>query len=108
MSKDKSSRRTVLGILGLAPMSAVAGEDFARPLLNSDGTQTGFHFGQADQFNVEGLPTNRVAGALRRLADEIDARGILVQGMTMTSKVTHEDFLTHTITIDIACKTGNI
>ena len=101
---SNSSRRTVLAILGLAPVSAVAGEDFARPLLGPDGKPTGFHFGQADQFNVQGLPTSRVAGALRRLADEIDSGGVLVQGMSMTSKVTFDEFLMHTISLEIAGK----
>lgn len=101
---SQSSRRTVLAILGLAPVSAIAGEDFARPILGLDGKPSGYHFGAADQFNVEGLPVNRVAGALRKLADEIEARGILVQGMTMVSKVSAEDFLTHTISLEIVGK----
>jgi hypothetical protein len=96
---SNTTRRTALAILGLAPASALAGEDLSAKLDNGgaklDGIQrpnsyTGFRFGIGD----------KTSAALRRLADDIDAHGSLVQAMNLNSKASHEDFLLHTLTIE--------
>jgi hypothetical protein len=86
-----SSRRTFIAMLGLAPASAVAAEDMANPI-NGPSGKPEFHFGAQHA---------RVASALRKLADQIEAGDALAQRITITSSITHEDFLEHRVAIDV-------
>lgn len=85
------SRRNALSMLGIGTGAIVSGEALSKSLHPSGSPGEGFRFG-VDQ--------NRTAAALRRLADDIEARGTLLQSMILSSKVGLEDFLAHTLTIE--------
>jgi hypothetical protein len=91
---NKATRRTALSMLGLAPVSAFAAEDISNVLYASDGTPTGFHFSVG--------PNS--APALRRLAAEMEAGNVFAQEIILTSKVTNDDFLMHTLSIQFCAK----
>lgn len=79
-------RRTVLSMLGLAPATvAVAGEDLAKPLNGSFSCKFGIN--------------QLFSQALRRMADDIDAGGTLLQSGGLNSEASVDEFLLHTLTI---------
>ena len=77
-------------MLGIGTGAIVSGEALSKPLGEPSGGE-GFRFG---------IDQNRTVAALRRLADDIEARGTLLQSMILSSKVGLEDFLVHTLTIE--------
>jgi hypothetical protein len=74
------SRRTALSVLGLGSAGIVSGEDLSKPLSEQFGSsgQAGYRFG---------LDYKRTVGALRRLADDIEAGGTFPQELSLTSKI---------------------
>jgi hypothetical protein len=84
----------------LAPAAAIAGEDFSQPIKQLNG-QEGFHFGVAGSRIGQGNK-GRIIGALRRLADDMEAGGTHVIGMRLATEAKPEDFLKHTLSIDFA------
>lgn len=83
------NRRTALSMLGLASATvAIAGEDIAKPLQGSFSCRFGIN--------------KLFSEVLRRMADDIDAGGTLVQSGGLNSETSHEEFLLHTLTIKFA------
>lgn len=100
------SRRSALSVLGLASVAAIAPEDFSNKI---GGGETNVDFGVAGIWNSESAERTaanlaKMTAALRRLADDIDAGGTLVQGMKLTSEVKPDDFLFHTLSIDFVLR----
>jgi hypothetical protein len=95
---EKVTRRTAVAMLGLAGASgaAIAAEDIAKPLMSIGDKESGYHFGASHE---------RIVKALRRLADDIEGGGSHAQSLLLTSKLSNEDFLTHTLSIEFAMDT---
>lgn len=89
------SRRTALSMLGLGAAGAATVEDISAPVMPG-GKPSGYHFGAS---------SDRIIAALRRLADDIESGGSHVTDLTVSSKVTNEDFLLHTLAVCFAMKT---
>lgn len=87
------ARRTLLSIMGLAPAAAIAGEDGALDLSGAHQKPSGYRFGVN-----QGKP---FADALRRLADDIEVGNTHLQGFEVRSKAGLEEFLLHTVTIEV-------
>lgn len=81
------SRRSALSVLGLGAASTIAPEDMSKQV----GIGTKVYFGVGD--------AQRIATALRKMADDIDAGGMLIQSARLESNILPEDFLAHDLTI---------
>lgn len=81
------TRRSALSVLGLGAAATIAPEDMSKQM--GGGTKT--HFGVGD--------AKRIATALRKMADDIDAGGTLIQSARLESNILPEDFLTHDLSI---------
>lgn len=88
----KASRRTMLGVLGLAPAAAVAAEDFAAP---TRASQAGFLFG---------LDRDRVVDGLTRLVEDIRRGDTLVMSLNVKTDLTPSNFITHVLSLEYAMR----
>jgi len=84
------NRRALLVTLGLAPAGAAIGtEQFLDP---PKAGQPAF-----------GTPSKEsIARALRALADEVENSRALPISIDVSSRLSHDDFMVHTIRIDVA------
>lgn len=82
-------------MLGLASASGVVAEEISTPIKGANGKPSGHSFGASNA---------RVAKALRNLAADIEAGGSDVLDLTVVAKITPDDFLTHTLTVNFITK----
>lgn len=83
-----SRRATLIGALGLAPASAVALESFVE--IDGPGVNAG-----------EQCTKEKIAAALRNLADQIEAKKVVVATIDVHSKAHPNEIIKHTIAIDV-------
>lgn len=79
-------------MLGIGAAGAATVEAIATPV-RGIAKDSGYHFGAGNE---------RVVAALRNLAADIESGGSHTMGLTVLSKVSPEDFLTHTLSIEFA------
>lgn len=89
------NRRNVLAILGLASTTAIGAETFV-DAKEAQKNMGGYAFGGANKKSM--------ADALRALADEIEGDRILPQKIDCHSSLKQDDFMFHTITLELATK----
>jgi hypothetical protein len=104
------SRRTALSVLGLGAVAALP-EDFSNKTVGVGSAEMSFgiagthmHDGSLEGFQRAAAARSRMSDALRRLADDVDAGGTLVQEMKLSSSVKPDDFLVHSLAIDFVLR----
>lgn len=83
-----SSRRTFLVALGLAPATAISAESMLPSPERPGGLQVG-----------QDASRERIAYALRRLADGIESRDVLVEQIDFQATLAADEIVRHTMTM---------